>query len=83
MLITMNNYGNLTSWHGPDDAAIEDLLNAFLGLMVAHTYNERCVLEDMLTFAQEMLDAISDRKPVAKDFPEDDWHGSGRPGAGE
>lgn len=52
-----------TSWEAPHfDCTMDDLLSAFFGLLVAHTWLPETVLTNMKEFAEEQLNVLKNEE---------------------
>ena len=61
--ITMQVGDVKTSWEVPyTDCGIDDILSAFTGLLVSHTWLPVTVLEGMKTYAEEELEVLKPGK---------------------
>ena len=61
--ITIENYENKVSWEVPyNDVNLEDMFNAFVGLMVTLTWNQDQILDYMREYIDERqpLDVIEE-----------------------
>lgn len=61
--ITMQVGDVKTCWEAPyTDCKMDDLLTAFTGLLVSHTWLPVTVLEGMKTYAEEELEVLKPKK---------------------
>ena len=59
--ITIENYENKVSWEVPyNDVNLEDMFNAFVGLMVSLTWNQEQIIDYMREYYEE-------RQPIELD----------------